>query len=125
MANILVGSQDETLCGLLEVSLSRFDHFVRLAENGKKSIKLIQDDEFFDLALFDQEMTDMTAKDVLTRLKEIRRSVPLVMIMCMELSAETVKEGVAAGASDFVVKPFNLPDLVIRIEGLLKSKSLL
>lgn len=125
MAHILVGSQDDTLRGLLEVSLTRFDHFVRLAENGKDSIQLIQQDEFFDLALFDQEMPDMTAKDVLTRLKEIRRSVPLVMIMCMELSAETMKEGVAAGASDFVVKPFNLPDLVIRIEGLLKSKNLL
>jgi DNA-binding response OmpR family regulator len=125
LAHILVGSQDDTLRGLLEVSLTRFDHFVRLAENGKDSIQLIQQDEFFDLALFDQEMPDMTAKDVLTRLKEIRRSVPLVMIMCMELSAETMKEGVAAGASDFVVKPFNLPDLVIRIEGLLKSKNLL
>ena len=125
MANILVGSQDETLRGLLEVSLSRFDHFVRLAENGKNSIQLIQEDEFFDLALFDQEMPDMTARDVLTRLREIRKSVPLVVVMCTELSAEIVKEDIAAGASDFVVKPFNLPDLVIRIEGLLKSKNLL
>ncbi len=111
--------------GLLEVSLRRFEHFVRMAKNGKDSIHLIQEDEFFDLALFDQEMPDMTALDVLGRLREIRRSVPLVMIMCMELSAETVKNGVTAGASDFVVKPFNLPDLILRIEWLLKSKNLL
>ncbi len=125
MANILVGSQDETLRGLLEVSLGRFQHFVRSAKDGKNSIKLIQQDEFFDLVLFDQEMPDMTALDVLGRLREIRKSVPLVVIMCKELSAEIVKKGVAAGATDFVVKPFNLPDLILRIEGLLKSKNLL
>ena len=96
-----------------------------MAKDGGNSIKVIQQDEYFDLALFDQKMPDMTAMDVLSRLREIRKSVPPVMIMCMELSAETVKEGVAAGATDFVVKPFNLPDLILRIEGLLKSKNLL
>lgn len=123
MANILIASNDETLRGLLELSLQRFEHFVRVAENGETSIKMVQED-FFDLALFEYEMPNTTALDILKRLKESYKTVPIIIIVAADFSPETLKKCVAAGAKGSVVKPFILPDLILRIEKMLKAANL-
>jgi len=123
LANILIASKDETLRDLLELSLQRFEHFVRLAEDGETSFKMVQED-FFDLALFEYEMPNTTALEILKRLKQSYKTVPLIIIVVTDFSPEIHKECVAAGAKDFVVKPFILPDLILRIEKMLKAANL-
>ncbi len=124
LANILVASQDEILRDLLELSLQRLEHFVRLSESGDQSLKMIRDD-FFYLALFDYEMPDMTAVEILKTLKNSYGNVPLAMILSSDISPDTVKECISSGARDFVVKPFIIPDLILRMEKILKAANLL
>ena len=123
MANILIASQDQTVQDLLELSLQRFEHFIRLSETGSESIKMIQED-YFDLALFENEMPDMTAVKILKNLKHQLKTVPLIIVIASEFSQQTLKDCISAGARDFVVKPFNLPDLILRIEKMLKQAHL-
>ncbi len=119
-----MASQDEILRDLLELSLQRFNHLVQLSENGEQSLKFIRDD-FVDLAMLDYEMPDMTAFEILNTLKSFSGNVPLAMVLSSDISPETVKECISSGARDFVVKPFIIPDLILRMEKILKAANLL
>ena len=90
LTNILSASKDETLRDLLELSLQRFEHFVRLAEDGETSFKMVQED-FFDLALFESEMPDMTATEILKNLKLQLKTVELIMVLSSEFSQDTLQ----------------------------------
>ncbi len=120
MANILVADKDETMRELLNVSLTRIGHEVQLSETGARTLDMIRM-ENFDLAIVDYTMPDMGALDILQSLTENGDDIPQMMILSAKSTADTIRECIEAGARDYVVKPFNLPVLIERIEILLKK----
>ncbi len=119
-AYILVADHDETLRELLDVSLTQAHHTVRQVSSGREALSLMQS-EFFDLAIIELSMPDITALEILTRLKASQVQVPHTMILSGESNLETIKECVGAGAKDFVVKPFSISVLIKRIEVILQK----
>jgi DNA-binding response OmpR family regulator len=120
LANILVADKDETMRGLMDVSLTRIGHTIRLSDSGEKTLELIREEKF-DLAIIDYTMSDMGAMDILQSLTENDDEIPQMMILSAKSTADTIRECIEAGAKDYVVKPFNLPVLIERIEILLKK----
>ncbi|MFC1491150.1 response regulator transcription factor [Nitrospinota bacterium] len=118
-AEILVADHDETLRELLEAPLRQAHHNVRLAENGQTALDLIRN-EVFDLAIIDQSLPDMSALEILSRLKKSGDEIPHTMVLSSDSTPEAIMECVEAGARDFVVKPFNLSVLIKRIGVILK-----
>lgn len=106
--------------GLLGESLSRMGHTVSPAESGEKTLDLIRT-ENFDLAIIDYTMPDMGALDIIQSLTESGDEIPQIIILSAKSTVDTIRECLEAGANDFVVKPFNLPVLIERIEILLKK----
>jgi DNA-binding response OmpR family regulator len=77
--------------------------------------------ENFALAIIDYTMPDMGALDILQALTENDDDIPQMMILSAKSTADTIRGCIESGEKDYVVKPFNLPVLIERIEILLKK----
>ncbi|MFC1491675.1 response regulator, partial [Nitrospinota bacterium] len=75
--------------------------------------------EVFDAVILDDSMPDMAPLDLLRLPRGESRS--NIMVLTDEGTPELIAECAEAGAADLVVKPFNLPDLLIRVEKILEN----
>ena len=121
MANILIADNDETMRELLLTSLKRANHDVMMVETGEDAIETIR--RFpLDLAILDNSLPDLNAIEIISALKESGDEIPLIMVLSSKSTPESIRECVEAGARDYVVKPFNLPVLIERIQVMLHGK---
>ena len=117
----MIAAHDETLRHLLGTSLQRFNHDVHMSVNGKHILYLIRQD-IFDLVILDEKLQDTTALAILDQLSGSENPKTIIMVMSAKSSHAYIKDFVDAGATDFVVKPFSLPKVILRIEVLLEEK---
>ena len=119
--HILVADHDAMVRDLLEMSLSRLHHDVRMVESGREVLDLIRG-EYFDLAIIEMSLPDITALDILKRLKATGTTLPHVLILGSNTTPDIIRECVEAGARDFVVKPFQVSVLIQRISMILRNQ---
>ena len=112
--NILVVDDDETMRSLLDAALCREGFQVQEANCGKKAYEEISKFKF-DLVVMDYDMPDMTGLETIQRLKAENVTLPPIVILSAKGSTDLVKQFVEAGARDFLVKPFTVPQLLERI----------
>ena len=121
-ARLLVVEDEADLCRSLEYALKASGYDVRAAERGNVALRLL--DEFEpDLVLLDVMLPDMSGLDICRRIHLMpaaRRAVVVILSARVE-EADRVA-GFEAGADDYVVKPFNVRELILRIEARLKSR---
>ena len=80
---------------------------ITLADGGKTGLELVNSEDF-DLILLDLMMPDISGLDVLKTLKQdpLHRHIPIIMVTAVGEIEPTV-ERIAAGADDYIAKPFN------------------
>lgn len=98
---------------------TRFD--VVAASNGEDALKWIYEGNFPDIIISDLRMPEMDGIELLKNLKEstFYRDIPFIVLSGVEQSGERIN-CLQMGANDFVLKPFNPEELIIRVEKLLK-----
>ncbi|MFH1052412.1 MAG: response regulator [bacterium] len=98
-------------------------YIIGFANNGKQALDILKTNRDFDLVLLD---IDMPIMDGYETCKEIRRDVLLAEMPVIFLTAfsdrDTIIKGLELGAQDYVVKPFNSRELMLRIETHLQIK---
>ena len=77
----------------------------------------------FDVVLLDAIMPGMSVIDMLTKLKERCHDTQVIMVVS-SLDSKAVEESMHLGAYDYITKPLNIPDLVLRVESAMASKRL-
>jgi DNA-binding response OmpR family regulator len=115
---ILLVEDDANLGQLLQDSLGLQGYAVTLCRDGEEAFAVFCR-EGFDLCLIDVMLPE---KDGLTLAREIRNAgndVPLIFLTARALQEDRI-EGFRAGADDYVTKPFNLEELTLRIEAVLR-----
>ncbi len=125
MPTILVVDDEPRITELMRDWLTLHRYEVVTASNGHDALRLTQEHRP-DLILLDVMMPDLSGIEVCRRLRSERRtaSIPIILVSGRDPSGGRV-EGLLAGASDYVTKPVNLPDLNDRIQVLLaRGKSL-
>ena len=77
-----------------------------------------------DVVLLDVQLPDMEGWDVCRQLKAdaALRAIPVVMVSGNRFGAADRVRGLEAGADDFLVKPFDLTEMLLRIENILKAR---
>jgi len=118
MAKILLAEDDENLGVLLKEYLKAKSFKTDLFEDGEKAFDGFQK-EHYDLCILD---VMMPAKDGFTLAQEIRainRVVPIIFLTARSLK-DDVLEGFKIGADDYITKPFNMDELLFRIEAILR-----
>ncbi|MEW6059160.1 MAG: response regulator [Actinomycetota bacterium] len=118
--SIVVVDDDPFLARLLEIELRTAGYQVRVASNGEQALGLILD-AIPDLVVADVMMPNMDGFELTRRLRQDSRTsaVSVIMLTARGLSADKL-EGFAVGADDYVVKPFDTPELLARIRGVLR-----
>lgn len=117
-AKLLLAEDDENLGMLLKEYLQVKGYSIDLFSDGEKAFSGFQKCKY-DLCLLD---VMMPKKDGITLAKEIRQlnsAVPILFLTAKSMK-EDVIEGFAAGADDYMSKPFSIEELQLRIEAILR-----
>jgi len=118
---ILVVDDEKEIRDFLQKALSRIGNFhVELATSGEDALQKIKK-ESFDLVLTDLKMPKMDGLQLMT---EIARSKPeiLTMMMTGHGTIDSALEAMKRGASDYLMKPLSLDELMIRIQKVLAER---
>ncbi|MBU1668944.1 response regulator transcription factor [bacterium] len=114
MNKLLLLEDDPNLSKTLIKYLTLNGYQVDWAKNGEEAIDLAYDNKYA-LYLFDINVPLMNGVDVLTALREAEDFTPTIIISAL-IDIESVTKGFIAGADDYVKKPFDPEELLIRIK---------
>lgn len=115
---ILVVDDEAMNREILEAFLTSESYEVILAHNGQQALKLLTHEP--DLVILDVRMPDMSGYDVCRQIKasESFQHIPIMFVSGYDREEDRAR-GEAAGASDFISRPFDGDDLLQRVKGLL------
>jgi two-component system phosphate regulon response regulator PhoB len=120
---ILVVEDEEDLTTLLRYNLEAEGYRVLAAGGGEAAIELLQERPP-DLVLLDWMLPEISGIELCRRLRarpETAR-IPIIMVTARGEEEERIR-GLAVGADDYIVKPFSIPELLARIQALLRRSN--
>ena len=105
----------------LEDVLPFYGYEVKCAHDGVECLEILNSDELFDLVLLDIMMPQMDGWKTLKNIRKtpICKDIPVIMLTAVNEDQKMVT-GLKIGADDYIVKPFVLPNLLARIEAVLR-----
>lgn len=118
MFHILVVEDGLNIRKLITARLEQEGYVVFQAENGQKALALL-DTQHIDLIISDIMMPQMDGYELTKSLREANFNVPILMVTAKE-SFEDKKKGFLVGTDDYMVKPINLNEMVLRVAALLR-----
>jgi DNA-binding response OmpR family regulator len=120
MSRVLVVEDEAHLAQGLRFNLQAEGHAVEVAGDGETALGLlVNKNEHFDAVVLDVMLPGKSGFDVAAALREKKNYVPILMLTARS-RPEDVLQGFAAGADDYLPKPFELAILIARLEGLLR-----
>ena len=116
---LLVADDDEDILTLVQLRLSRSGYEVIVARDGEEALQLAQETQP-DLAVLDWMMPKASGLEVLRAIRadETTHDIPVVLLTARASEAD-IAEGLAAGADDYIAKPFSPQELAARIQVIL------
>ncbi|MEZ0005417.1 DNA-binding response OmpR family regulator [Flavobacterium sp. 28YEA47A] len=118
---ILVIEDDQRVAELIQRGLEEQGFAITLAYDGLSGKKLaLQND--YDLIITDIILPKMDGIDVCRQIRESKPDIPIIMLTALGTTDDKV-EGFDAGADDYLVKPFEMRELLVRIRALLKRNT--
>ena len=113
-ASILIVEDEKSIRDVLSLNLQMDGYSTRLIDNGADAIDFIGE-ENVDLVLMDVMLPKVNGLEATKRIKYMRPDLPIIVLSALGQSIDRVK-GLKAGADDYVNKPFNYEELLLRIE---------
>jgi len=123
VSRVLVVEDEAHLAQGLRFNLEAEGHAVEVAGDGESALtRLLEKQEPFDALVLDVMLPGKSGFNVAAELRERKNYVPILMLTARG-RAEDVLQGFASGADDYLPKPFELPILIARLEGLLRRST--
>ncbi|GAO42280.1 response regulator transcription factor [Flavihumibacter petaseus] len=116
--SILLVEDEKKIAETLKKGLEEQQYKVTLALDGDQGRKLF-DHEDFDLVIADINLPGINGYELLRHIRTVNQQVPVLMATAMGTTEDKI-EGFNSGADDYIVKPFDFAELVVRIKALLK-----
>ncbi len=123
MFKILVVEDDIKLRGLFSRVLTKNGYAVTCASNGKEAIDHM-DIEYFDLIITDIMMPVMDGYEMVKQIRESGNMLPIIMITAKS-EFDDMRQGFLTGSDDFMVKPVNVNEMLIRVSALLRRAQMI
>lgn len=122
MALILIIEDDATVRKTLEYRLKREQYEVHCAENGLVGLKMTEELNP-DVIVCDNMLPFLKGGEVIYKIRnELKLNMPIIMLTAVGTEASLV-EAYDLGADDFITKPFQMEELVIKIRRFLRTAS--
>jgi DNA-binding NtrC family response regulator len=120
---ILVVDDEAKWRDLIGGELEDAGHRVTTAENGEHALEILRDGEPFDLLLTDLRMQPVNGLTLMRRVRELAPDTDVVMITAYA-DTQTAVEALRLGAHDFLIKPFELDELVHMVKRIEEKRGL-
>jgi DNA-binding response OmpR family regulator len=122
MKKILLAEDDFDFSNVLIQYLQLHDFNVVWAENGVKALEIFKKNSF-DICILDVMMPKMDGFELAEELIKINPETPFVFLTAKQLKEDRIK-GLQLGADDYIVKPFEVEELILRLNNILKRSEL-
>ena len=118
MFNILVVEDDKNLKKLMITYLKKNSYNTFEANNGMEALDII-DKNYIDLIISDIMMKEMDGYELTKSLRDANYTIPILLVTAKSTITDK-KEGFLLGADDYMVKPIDMEELLLRVKVLLK-----
>lgn len=117
---ILIVDDESDIAHILKLHLEEFDYITSWAADGETALQQLWSNDY-DLVLLDVRMSGISGVDVLRRIRDNGFDSAVIM-MTAHGSESLVVECMKAGAADYVAKPFDIDDMMVRMERALENR---
>ncbi|HRH11491.1 MAG TPA: response regulator transcription factor [Bacteroidia bacterium] len=121
---ILLAEDEDTIASALILNLNLAGYEVIHASDGSKAIELFkQHNSSIALLLLDVMMPGKSGFDVFSEIKKLSPSIPVIFLTARDQSSDKI-QGLKLGADDYITKPFDLEELLLRVKNAVRRSSL-
>lgn len=118
MFTILIVEDDEVLNKMMKAKLRQEQFKVVSAFDGEEAL-IEMEKEHIDLVICDIMMPNMDGYELTSELREAYKTIPILMVTAKG-QLEDMEKGFKVGTDDYMVKPINMKELVLRVNALLR-----
>ena len=123
MLKILIAEDDRELRQLFQHVMIKNGYSVKGVSNGKEALDAIEQD-YFDLIISDIMMPEMDGYELVHSLREANDNTPVMMITAKD-AFDDMRMGFLSGTDDYMVKPINVNEMVLRVGALLRRAQMI
>ncbi len=123
MFKILIAEDDAELRQLFTHVLNKNGYDVTGVDNGKKALDALSND-YYDMVISDIMMPVMDGYELVRGLREINKTIPVMMITAKD-AFDDMRMGFLSGSDDYMVKPVNVNEMVLRVGALLRRAQMI
>lgn len=118
MLKILIAEDDQELCQLFSHVLAKNGYVVTGVANGIEALHAMESD-YYDLIISDIMMPKMDGYELVRQLRGSGNQTPVMMITAKD-AFDDMRQGFLSGTDDYMVKPINVNEMVLRVGALLR-----
>ena len=118
MTNILVVEDNQELRGLMRIHLTRAGYAVYEAEDGVQALEMLEH-VLIHLLIADIMMPEMDGFALTQEIREAGMQIPVIMVTARD-TLEDKRKGFGIGADDYMTKPVDFEEMLLRVEALLR-----
>ena len=123
MLKILIAEDDHELRQLFSHVLIKHGYAVRGVSNGQEALDAL-DQEYHDLIISDIMMPVMDGYELVRQLRDAGNMIPVLMVTAKD-AFDDMRLGFLSGSDDYMVKPVNVNELVLRVQALLRRAQMI
>ena len=123
MLKILIAEDDRELRRMFAHVLIKNGYSVKEVSNGKEALDAI-DRDYFDLVISDIMMPTVDGYKLVRTLRESGNTTPVMMITAKD-AFDDMRLGFLSGSDDYMIKPININEMVLRVQALLRRAQLI
>ncbi|WP_428232230.1 response regulator transcription factor [Flavobacterium sp.] len=118
MKKLLLAEDDFDFAGILKKYLELHQFEVIWAENGEIALDYFKN-EAFDICIFDVMMPKLDGFSLAEKIITINPEIPFIFLTARKLKEDKII-GLKLGADDYIIKPFEVDELILRLQNILK-----
>ena len=123
MLKILIAEDDRELCQLFSHVLTKNGYTVKGVSDGKEALEAL-DNDYYDVIISDVMMPVMDGFEFVRQLRDTGSTTPVLMITAKD-AFDDMRMGFISGTDDYMVKPINVNEMVLRVGALLRRAQMI
>lgn len=118
---ILLVEDEESLADMIRMNLEMEGYEVGLARDGRTALDMVENEQY-DACILDIMLPEMDGMEVCRTMRSRGVNLPVLFLSAKSSATDRV-EGLKIGGDDYLTKPFNLEELLLRVGNLLKKSA--
>ena len=118
METILIVEDEKNIRSFLMINLKRNGYKVFETECGEEAVKIVQENNI-DMVLLDLMLPGIDGYETSRRIRQLNQDIGIIMLTAKGQDMDKIM-GLEYGADDYIVKPFNPMELILRIKAILR-----